>query len=314
MKYNPYTYRHLSLILLIITLFCSHFTASAYEPIQITGANGKEMEFAGVKEAKPEGIVLLMKEGGKPMLVLWKSLDLEALKNHQTVYTAYQKATSTNKIIPIGLGYYEDMVSEEAFLKNLKQILSKKHAFKVPKLSDFFEHKDDDTSYLSTSYGEDKNAAKRSKRFVKDYTDLIEEFFKVKNPQLLTNTTTWTYDNKDPFVIVKEATLKGPASIKLSTLEVINFFADKSTRSQPRCSKYFSAYPDGVRALIWVLDDQIALLESGRLIAEPPQQANYKYLLKAVRGHFEKMLDTNTLNTSIQRDFSNFMREFGNQE
>ena len=307
---SMFRHQQLSLTLLIITLLCSPFAAYAYEPILITGANGKNMKFAGVKEATPEGIVLLMNEGDKPMLVLWKSLDLEALKHYKAIYTAYEKATSTRKTIPIRLGYYEDMVSEKEFLTNLNKMLTKKHAFQVPKLSDFFEHKESDTSYTSTSYGEDKNAAKRSKRFVKEYEDLIQEFFRVSNPQLRTNTTTWTYDGKDPFVIVKEATLQGHTSIELSTFEVIDFFADKSTRSQPRCSKYFSAYPDGIKPIIRLLEDQAAMVEDGRLIAENSKLANYKYLLEAIRDHFNTMLKSNTLNTSIQRDFSNFMREF----
>ncbi|MGJ8652517.1 MAG: hypothetical protein ACSHX8_04540 [Opitutaceae bacterium] len=268
------------------------------------------MKFAGVKEAQPEGIVLLMNEGDKPMLVLWKSLDLEALKHYESIYTAYQKATSTRQTIPIGLGYYEDMVSEEDFRKNLNTILAKPHPFKVPKLSDFFEHKDDDMSFLSTSYSQDKNAAKRSKRFVDDYTDLIEEFFRVNNPRLITNTTTWTYDDEDPFVIVKEATLQGQANINLSAFQVIGFFADKSSSAQPRCSKYFSAYPDGIRPIIRLLDDQAAIVEDGRLIAETSKLANYKYLLQAIRDHLQEMLRSNTLNASIQRDFDNFMKEF----
>lgn len=300
-----------SLAILIVTLLFSPFSASAYEPVKIVGANGKSMEFAGVKEAKPEGIVLLMNEGGKPMLVLWKSLDLEALKNHETIYTAYKDATTNRKTIPIGLGYYEDMVSEDTFLKNFNKILMQKHEFEVPKLSDFFEHKDNDSSFLSTNYGEDKNAAKRSKRFVKEYEDLLQEFFLVSNPRLNTSTTTWHYSGHDPFVIVKEATLDGHKSIELSTFHVIEFFANKSNSSRPRCSKYFSAYPENLRPLIRLIEEQANIVNDGRLLVDASKQSNYKYLLNGLQSHLEGMLKTNTLNTSIERDFSNFIKEFG---
>jgi len=268
------------------------------------------MTFAGVKEASAEGITLMMREGDKPMFVLWESLDLEALKYQQAIYAAYQKATSTRKVVPINMGYYENMLSEKDFLDNLTKALSKKHEFTVPMLSDFFEHKNDDKSFMSTSYGEDKNAAKRSERFVKDFTDLMTEFFRVKNPQLATNTITWTYDSNDPFVIVREATLKDHKSIQLSGLQVIEFFGNKNTRSRPRCSKYFSAYPKGLNPLIELLENQAAIIDDGRLIADAPKQANYKHLLNSLKEHLQGMQRTNTLSSSIERDCESFMREF----
>lgn len=300
------------LILFSLAWLFSVAPIGAYEPVPLVGANGQTIEFAGAKELNAEGITLLLKEGDDPIFVVWNSFDMEALKANKAIFAAYEKAKNSRTAVPLRLGFYEDMVSEKDFRKSLAEDLSKKDTYKIPKLSDFFEHKDDDQSYLSTGYHEDKNAAKRSKRFVDDYTELLTEFFKLENLQLNRDTVVWTWNNEDPFVIVKEATVKGPSSIELSPLEVMSFFANERNHSRPRCSKYLTIYPNGLAGAIKTLDQHFDSVES-RLLVEESTRSRYKHLLSSVKEHFEKMQRMNSLDASVQRDFATFLSEFNSE-
>jgi hypothetical protein len=80
--------------------------------IFIRGANGVEVEFAAVFDAKPVGLVALLKPDGVVMTVGWDKIDLESLKaENPRIHEAYEKALATESEQPLGLGLAQDMLS-----------------------------------------------------------------------------------------------------------------------------------------------------------------------------------------------------------
>ncbi len=63
------------------------------EPISIQGANGKVVPFAGIKLAKPEGLVLQVRPDSPQTLVSWDKIDLAALeRDHPEIHAAYRRS------------------------------------------------------------------------------------------------------------------------------------------------------------------------------------------------------------------------------
>ena len=61
--------------------------------IPLTGANGRTVEFAGIKSAGPKGLLVQVKEGDAPFELGWEKLDLAKVQaQHPNIGAAYQKA------------------------------------------------------------------------------------------------------------------------------------------------------------------------------------------------------------------------------
>ncbi|MDF1859293.1 MAG: hypothetical protein P1U87_03705 [Verrucomicrobiales bacterium] len=85
--------------LLILTTAWSH-------AITLTGANGRKVEFAGIKDATPKGITVQMEPEGKLLGVPWSKLDLKALETENAlIFAGYQLALK-GETTAIDLGTY----------------------------------------------------------------------------------------------------------------------------------------------------------------------------------------------------------------
>lgn len=75
--------------------------------LPITGANGKVVDFAGVKSAKPEGLeVQIQRVGGEPIIIPWNKFDLDKLKEEQAeIYRAYE-AAQVGEATELNLGIF----------------------------------------------------------------------------------------------------------------------------------------------------------------------------------------------------------------
>ena len=77
--------------------------------VPITGANGTTVDFAGVREATPAGLVVVIAEGGEEVTVPWSKFDLNRLKSeHTAIFSAYQLA-GEGKTTGLYLGVFENL-------------------------------------------------------------------------------------------------------------------------------------------------------------------------------------------------------------
>jgi len=289
-----------------VFLLTSLLGLMAADPVMLTGANGREVAFAGVRQAGPMGLTLMMEEDSDEITVGWDKFDLEALKKHPKIYAAYQSAQN-GRTTALNLGLYEDMLTQQQYLANLRQAMKEEDRYEVPKLSDFFSHKDDDLSFTSTSKSQDSNAAKRSKRFVDTYRELLDEFFLLAKESLKTDTITWDWGNGDRYVIVKEA-YPSSGSVKLSRMHVIEFFANEKNRSRNKAAEYFNARPGQLDPIIQMLRKFKRQAQS-QLMADETTRYRYVYLLDSVEEHLQGFRESQTLPDSVERDLQNFIRE-----
>lgn len=91
-------------VLIAATLVMAASLAAA--PIVLTGANGRKVEFLGVKDATPQGITVQLVEEGDLIGVRWDKLDLEALKQENALIYAAYEASKGGETIAIDLGSF----------------------------------------------------------------------------------------------------------------------------------------------------------------------------------------------------------------
>lgn len=95
---------------------------AAFGGVKITGANGTEVEFVALFDAKPSGMVVLLTPESSAITVPWEKFDLAKLKSDQPeIYKAYEKALATQKDQPLGMGLAADMLSLGQLADALKQ-------------------------------------------------------------------------------------------------------------------------------------------------------------------------------------------------
>lgn len=274
--------------------------------IPIKGSNGRVIEFEGVKQATPEGMVLMM--GGKEIFVNWDRFDIQAMKtDNANLHQAYKEATMGNRMVDLKLGVYENEITEQEFLEGLSKELSQALSYPLPVLSDFFEHKDDDAQFLSTSYSEDKNAAKRSKRFVSSFEKLIEEFFRIQSPELEKRTITWNYYGSSPLVIVKEASVTGKENVQLKHIQILEYFSNPNNSSRAKAAKYLNMNKDSLKAFVAVLEKQRSIADT-QLPSSLRKKSTYVYALTALEKHFNGFSQSSTINVKLADDCKDLLR------
>lgn len=90
----------LSIIFLVVAPLASAIT--------LTGANGRAVEFAGIKDATPKGITAQLTPEADLIGVPWSKLDLAALERDQKLIFAAYKRAKDGETIELNLGSYAE--------------------------------------------------------------------------------------------------------------------------------------------------------------------------------------------------------------
>jgi hypothetical protein len=115
--------------LLAITLSASLAEAS----VQLTGANGRSVEFAGIWEARPEGLVVVTTAESDPIIVTWDKFDLAKLKVEQpALEAARQRAVFLRSTQPVNLGLFAEILTASQVGTEIRRMLDVPSTVKVP--------------------------------------------------------------------------------------------------------------------------------------------------------------------------------------
>lgn len=106
---NPYPLSRSSFCfsLFVAGLACLLLSPLRSEAVPITGANGSVVDFAGVKEATPAGLVVKIQASGNELTVPWDKFDLAKMESQQAeIFAAYQKAQA-GETTDLSLGVFK---------------------------------------------------------------------------------------------------------------------------------------------------------------------------------------------------------------
>jgi hypothetical protein len=103
------------------------------EDVKLTGANGRSVEFAGIWEARPEGLVVATSAESAPMIVSWDKFDLAKLKTEQPALdAARQRAVFLRSAQPVNLGLFAEILTAAQVGSEIRRVLDVPSTVKVP--------------------------------------------------------------------------------------------------------------------------------------------------------------------------------------
>ena len=101
--------------------------------IRLAGANGREVDFAGIWEARPEGLVVLIDAEAPVSTVAWNRFDLARLRDEQpAIDAARQRAIFLRSPQPINLGLFAGLLTPAQAGSELRRVLDETVTVKVP--------------------------------------------------------------------------------------------------------------------------------------------------------------------------------------
>lgn len=102
-------------------------------PVRLAGANDREVDFAGIWEARAEGLVVVTTADAPLTLVAWDKFDLARLKTEQpSLDAARQRALFLRSPQPVNLGLFAGLLTPGQAGSELRRILDEKLTVKVP--------------------------------------------------------------------------------------------------------------------------------------------------------------------------------------
>ncbi len=103
------------------------------EDVKLTGANGRSVEFAGIWEARPEGLVVVTSAESAPVVVAWDKFDLAKLKTEQPALdAARQRAVFLRSAQPVNLGLFAEILTASQIGAEIRRVLDVPSTVKVP--------------------------------------------------------------------------------------------------------------------------------------------------------------------------------------
>ena len=107
--------------------------AAALGSVRLTGANGRAVDFAGIWEARPEGLLVITDAEASLQLVPWDRFDLKLLRTEQPALdAARQRARFLRSPQPVNLGLFAGLLTPGQAGAELRRLLDTPLTVKVP--------------------------------------------------------------------------------------------------------------------------------------------------------------------------------------
>lgn len=208
------------------------FARAAADPLLFIGSEGQQAEFAGVLEARIEGLVIQVNVGDRPITVPWNRFDLEDLKRrHPPVHRARENALSGQNPVMLRLGSFAGALTYEEVLANLAADFDRPHDYPVPTFDEYLENYGRQQMRRSQHYFD---YARQRARVHEDYQNFIREFFRgevtlsVSRSAYSANVFS-SHPNKN--------------SVRLSARHIIDFFSEENRRGRREAMVYLNYHP-----------------------------------------------------------------------
>lgn len=119
--------------LLVAFALLAAASALRADAVKLTGSNGRTVEFAGIWEARPEGLIVVTSAESAPVIVTWDKFDLAKLKAEQPALdAARQRAVFLRTAQPVNLGLFADILTPAQVGSEMRRALDEPMTVKVP--------------------------------------------------------------------------------------------------------------------------------------------------------------------------------------
>lgn len=268
----------LSLLLLLLAPYCLN-------AVQLKGTNGHFLDFAGLLQAQPDGLLAMIKEGDDTRLIDWKYIDREHLRLEKPdIFAAYLKATREGETVLLKLGVFANVMTYPEMVTALRDVLGKTRRMLLP--THHYDLMRDTSKYRNAGYS-------GYEEFGQYYNEFLFDLFEANygGTQFYPSWNGITY-NKGAY---------GDAP----TFNIMGYLATKNNLSVRFGIYYFQKYPTVINDIV---DDlkSISKQVPNLTFTNGDQQSHCFRLEKAISG-LEEVVGNNTLSTDAQRDIKRFL-------
>ncbi|WOO41676.1 hypothetical protein [Rubellicoccus peritrichatus] len=267
-------------------------SVSSLHAIPLMGANGKEVDFAGVLKATQTGLVVMIKPGDEPMEVPWERFDLIFIEeNHPKIYDAYNDIYQGEKEVVLKLGTFKGFKTYDELMAELKKTMSEPYVVPLPSSYDYWLSR-----YYERNRSYDHDDYIRARR---EYYNMVHALFDGYRVRRSDGTTVryhyYSYYGSSYSYIVETTGER-----------VLSFFSnDKS--SFHAALDYISDHP----GLLIGLADQLKanhkqFVENGHTNVQT-DYGTIGYMLEKTIKNLERLPKSRSFPTGMKRDFERFL-------
>ncbi|HAV13559.1 MAG TPA: hypothetical protein DCX06_08745 [Opitutae bacterium] len=296
---------------LIVAYFLSSFSVLSAEGVKLRGANGVAIEFPGILKATPKGLVLMMALDGEELLVTWDKFDESDMQTRQPdIYNAMQRSIRQREDVSLRLGVYAGMQTAKEFKKSLRDALNQEIQIKLPPMSEFFDDKDIKGGSFNFNHIDDfKFAEKRSARYLKLYTELLQDLVGWENPEFSKSTHSLIKSNGSRDVVVTEAR-PGRSTTLMKPMDFLQFLSKENNRLSNSGVTLLRYNLEALDAICKAFEDASAALGEGAIIADSSTISNWHYTARSMLESFNSLYKSKTINAQFDRDLRRMFEDF----
>lgn len=265
----------------------------AGDPVVLMGSNGREVAFAGVLEAQPDGLKLKVQEDQSPILVPWERLDIIDLETrHPPIYQAVQEARQHRRTVPLRLGIYAQYQDYQQLVQALARDFNRPYTVPVPAYEDYL------TAYQRLyfrSNSDYNNFARNRRRVFDNYAQFLEHFFPTQNIRLSVSRSSFSQNVYSAF--------PDKRSVPITGRQVLAFFGDERARSRREAVVYLHTYPQVLAPITESLRKARAQVPNPLLDRTNPDEIYLETLLDNCLADFEHLQSQTTFPHRAIRNF-----------
>lgn len=301
---------------ILLSLFCLLLLnlSAAAAPLAIKGANGRVVDFLGVRQANAEGVFVILNQAEGEIFVPWTVFDIPALQSdHPQIHRAYQRLRTPNvETVDLNLGIYANMFTLESIVAKASELAQKNLQLPVPPMSHFFDIDRFEPNYNGPLRNYYTTWQRRSEEYARNYERLLDDFFLLPSADSRRQTWELYSGNRDNVINTVIVDVHPPRrNVRFTLQHLVNEFANPNLRSRSLIIAYYRSYKEIYDELMGFFNELSAPFEENLVLGQQRDITMMRASLDRAKAHMARMAETAAPDAAnFQRDFARFVEEW----
>jgi hypothetical protein len=299
---------------LLLTLFSIAANHLLAEAISIKGANGRVVDFVGIRQANHEGMFMMISRQEGEIFVPWSVFDLTAMQSeHPHVYRIYQRLRTPNvEVVDINLGIYENMLTLPQMVEKAKRLSQRSLTLPVPPMTQFYDMSSFNGNYSGPLRNYYTTWQRRSEEFARNYERMLDDFFKLNSADARRETWELWSGVRDNVINTVIVDIHPPRhTVNFTIQHLLNECTDPNMRSRNLMVQYYRSHKEVYDAIMDFFNQLTNTFDANLVLGQTRDITVQRTSLDRARGHFAKMQDTAALDVAnFHRDMARFFQEW----
>ncbi len=299
------------LLLAFVSLAANHVLADV---ISIKGANGRVVDFLGIRQANDEGMYMMISRNEGEIFVPWSVFDLNAMQSeHPRIFEIYQRLLTPNvQVADMNLGVYENMLTLPQMIEKAKRLSLRSLTLPVPPMSHFFETSSFNGNYSGPLRNYYTTWQRRSEEFARNYERMLDDFFKLNPADARRETWELWSGSRENVINTVIVDVHPPKHVVNFTIQhLLNECTDSNMRSRSLIVQYYRSHKDVYDAIIDFFNQLTNTFDADLVLGQVRDITVQRTSLDRAKAHFVRMQNTAALDVAnFHRDMARFIQEW----